>query len=315
MMKNSSVIDAICELGEETFAKLKLLNVPPYPKYYYETFMDGLHGSNNQEMIELSKKYGYLFSTTASHETIAENSVALAKESLLKFQESNETLRQISEEKSVDLASYQDQAHASQLSGVLSLFSTFQNQVLKELQSAEEIIASLKREIEILERESNIDSLTKTYNKKALMLDLEEMLSFGKDKTLDLFLILFDADDFKSINEQFGHIAGDKTLIYLSKLFQTALRRGTRIYRFGGESFVVILNRISREDAQKTAERVLHDTSESKLFYKGNNIRLTLSAGMSSHRQGDSLESFIDRAERSLARAKSEGKNCFREEY
>ncbi|MBE0494927.1 MAG: GGDEF domain-containing protein [Campylobacterales bacterium] len=314
MIKNSSVIESICELGDETFAKLKSLNVPPYPKYYYETFMDGLYATKDQEMIELSRKYGYLFSSSASHEVLAENGVALAKESLLKFQESNSTIRQISEEKAVDLALFKSQGHSTQTSGLFSLFNTFQDQVLQELHNAEEIIGNLKREIEILERESNIDSLTKAYNKKALMLDLEEMLEFGKEKDLDLYLVLFDADDFKTINENFGHIAGDKTLIYLAKLLQTALRRGTRIYRFGGESFVVILNRIGREDAQKTAQRVLHDTSESKLFYKGNNIRLTLSGGMAAHRQGDTTESFIERAEKSLSRAKTDGKNCFREE-
>ncbi|MBN2963647.1 GGDEF domain-containing protein [Sulfurospirillum sp. T05] len=314
MIKNSSVIESICELGDETFAKLKSLNVPPYPKYYYETFMDGLYASKDQEMLELSKKYSYLFSSNTSHETIAENSVSLAKESLLKFQESNTTIRQISEENAVDLALLKNQTNPSQATGLFSLFSTFQDQVLKELQNAEEIITSLRREIEILERESNIDSLTKAYNKKALFIDLEEMLGFGKEKDLDLYFILFDADDFKTINENFGHIAGDKTLIYLAKLLQTALRRGTRIYRFGGQSFVVILNRIEREDAQKTVQRVLHDTSESKLFYKGNNIRLTLSGGIAAHRCGDTAQSLIDRAEKSLNRAKSDGKNCFREE-
>jgi diguanylate cyclase (GGDEF)-like protein len=314
MTKNSALVESISKIGDETFEKLKSLSVPPYPKYYYETFMDLFYKSENPELIDLSKKYGYLFSLHDTNESIAENSVALAKESLQKFQQSNQSLRQLSEENGVDLTHYKEQPDHTQTTALLALFDTFQDQVLHELQLAEEIIGRLKREIEVLERESNIDSLTKSYNKKALLHDLKEVLAFGEDRDLDLHLLLFDADDFKTINDSFGHIAGDKTLIYLTKLLQTSLRRGTRVYRFGGEEFVVLINRTSHHDALRTVERILNETSESKLFYKGNNIRLTLSAGIASHRRGDTPESLIDRADKALYRAKADGKNCFREE-
>ena len=314
MSKQITITDAICQIGDETFEKLKTLSVPPYPKYYYETFMDTLYKTEDSEMIELSKKFGYLFKLGESSDSLVESSLGIAKESLERFYDSNKSIRDISHEKGVELTQYQNEHNSAQVSGLLTMFNAFQEQVLGELQSAEETIVKLRREIEILERESNIDPLTKAYNRKALVGDLKDILSFGSERNLDLHVALLDADDFKDINDQFGHIAGDKTLIYLTKLLQSSLRRGTRVYRYGGEEFVILFNRMTHGDALRTLERILKETSESKLFYKGNNINLTLSAGLSTHRQNDTAEELIDRADKALYNAKISGKNCFREE-
>jgi len=314
MNKQTTVSDTICRIGDETFDKLKSLSVPPYPKYYYEVFMETLHKCEDSEVIELSKKFGYLFAMGENGEALVESSLTLAKESLENFHDTSKNIRQLSKEQGVELTQYQNEHNPAQIANLLTMFSTFQEQLLGELQSAEETIVRLRRNIEDLERESNIDPLTKAYNRKALMHDLKDILSFGQDRKLDLHVALLDADDFKCINDQFGHIAGDKTLIYLTKLLQSSLRRGTRVYRYGGEEFVIILNRMTHNDTLKTLERILKEASESKLFYKGNNIHLTLSAGLTSHRQGDTPEEIVDRADKALYNAKQDGKNCFREE-
>ena len=166
-----------------------------------------------------------------------------------------------------------------------------------------------------MERESNIDPLTKAHNRRVLIKDLEELLNFGKDTDLDMHLVMFDADDFKQINDSFGHIAGDKTLIFLSKLIQNSLRRGTRIYRYGGEEFVVILNRTSRDEAIKVVDRIIKETSDSKLLYKNHDIHLTLSAGICSHQHPMSADDILDKADKALYEAKRSGKNCFRSAY
>jgi len=313
MDKFSTANEMICRIGNETFEKLKSLNVPPYPKYYYETFMDTLYKSKDHDTIELSKKFGYLFHLGASNDSLVENSLVLAKESLQQFDNTNESIRDISQKQEIELSRYtnDESFHSNEL---LGLMNTFHEQLIKELQKAEDTITKLQEEIEVLERESNIDPLTKAYNQKALISDLKEIVSFGKDRKLDMYLAILDADDFKSINDRFGHIAGDKTLIYLSKLLQSSLRRGTKIYRYEGDGFVILLNRVSHDDALRTVERILKETRESKLFYKGNNIQLTLSAGLTPHRQNDTPEELLDRAEKALNRAKKDGKQCYREE-
>lgn len=311
-MNNNHISEAIFELGEKAFTKLRQLNIPPYPKYYHDTFMESLHNSTNNELLDLSKKHGYLFSNAQHEEMVSETCFGLVKKGLEEFVKTNDNLKIISDETAINIDSIKKDYSSVDTHQVIQAFDSFQNQIFKELQNADETIAKLKLEVERLERESNIDPLTKAHNRRVLIKDLEEILSIGKDKTIDMHLVMFDADDFKKINDSFGHIAGDKTLIFLSKLIQNSLRRGTRIYRYGGEEFVVLLNRTSLDEAVKIVDRIISETCESKLLYKGHDIHLTLSAGMCSHMQGISADELLDKADKALYEAKHSGKNCYR---
>ncbi|MDD3343168.1 MAG: GGDEF domain-containing protein [Sulfurospirillaceae bacterium] len=312
-MNNSQHIsEAIFELAQETFEKLKQLNIPPYPKYYHDIFMEQLQSCADSELLDLSKKHGYLFSNTQHEEMISETCFGLVKKGLDEFVKTNDNLKIISDETAINIDSIKKDHSSVDTHQVIQAFDNFQGQIFKELQNADETIAKLKLEVERLERESNIDPLTKAHNRRVLVKDLEEILSVGQNKTIDMHLVMFDADDFKKINDSFGHIAGDKTLIFLSKLIQNSLRRGTRIYRYGGEEFVVLLNRTSYDEALNIVDRVIKETCESKLLYKGHDIHLTLSAGLCSHKEGMSAEELLDRADKALYEAKHSGKNCYR---
>jgi len=306
------ISETVFELAEKTFAKLKTLNIPPYPKYYHDTFVETLEKCDDEELKELSKKHGYLFSNSEHDELIHESCFGLVKKGLEEFVKSNDTLKCITDETAINIDSIKKEHSSVDAKQIIHAFDLFQSQIIKELSVADETIASLKLQVERLERESNIDPLTKAHNRRVLVKDLEEVLSFGKDKDIDMYLVMFDADDFKKINDSFGHLAGDKTLIFLSKLIQNSLRRGTRIYRYGGEEFVVILNRISQEEALKAVDRIVKETCESKLLYKGHDIHLTLSAGVASHTQGISADALLEAADKALYEAKHSGKNCFR---
>ncbi len=312
MNNNNHISEVIFSIAEQTFAKLKALNIPPYPKYYHDTFLEALNKSNDDELLDLSKKHSYLFSNAQHEEMVNESCFGLVKKGLEEFVKTSENIKFISDESSVNIDAIKKDYTSVDTNQVIQAFDNFQSQIIKELQVADETIASLKLEVERLERESNIDPLTKAHNRRVLVKDLEEVLSFGKEKTIDMHLIMFDADDFKKINDSFGHIAGDKTLIFLSKLIQNSLRRGTRIYRYGGEEFVVILNRTSLEEALSVVDRIIKETCDSKLLYKGHDIHLTLSAGIASHTQNTSADELIERADKALYEAKKSGKNCFR---
>lgn len=311
MKKNNNVIEEIMNIGEHSFSKLKELHIPPYPKYYYDTFMDELSQRNNPLLIDLSKKYSYLFSAE-EETTLNDMSLDLAKSSLKEFEKSNANLKNISDSNVIDISAIKNDYDRVHTQKILNTFDTFQGQILSELKNADETITRLKLEIEKLERESHIDSLTKTYNRRVFTKDLSEILLAVEDKNVDLFLIMIDADDFKNINDSYGHIAGDKTLIFLAKLLESSLRKGVKVYRYGGEEFTIILNRTTLEEAKKSADRIINETAQSKLLYKGHNIHLTISAGVACYKQGDTAESFIDRADQALYEAKDAGKNCFR---
>ena len=312
MNKNEQIAGKIEKIGNETFAKLKNLQIPPYPKYYHDTFMDILTDSSNKDILELSKKYNYLFSINDVDPILQDSCFHITKESVLEFENSNTNLKNISNENIIDIDKIKKEPDNVDTKKILLSFDSFQRQITKELGNADKTINRLKLEIEKLERESNIDPLTKTYNRRVLIKDLGDILDIGKDRNLDMQLVMFDADDFKNINDTFGHIAGDKTLIYITKLIQNSVRKGIRIYRYGGEEFIIILNHTEEEDGIKVAQRIVKNADESKLLYKGNTIHMTLSAGISKHIKGDTAELIIDRADNALYIAKKAGKNCYK---
>jgi diguanylate cyclase (GGDEF)-like protein len=311
MTKKATITDQINEIGDSAFKKLKELSIPLYPKYYHDTFIDELSKSDNPSLIGLSKQHSYLFSLGNNEESINEVSFELAKISLEKFEEANTNLKKISDENIIDVSKIKNDYERVNTQTVIDSFSSFQNKILEELKNADETIIKLKLEIDKLEKESHIDPLTKAYNRRVFSKDIKEILNAIEDKeNIDMFLILFDADDFKNINDSYGHIAGDKTLIFLTKLIQSSIRKGTKVYRYGGEEFILILNRVTLEESIKSVKRIVKEVDESKLFYKGHDIHLTISAGIAKYKTGDSSETLIEKADRALYEAKKAGKNC-----
>jgi len=311
--KDKNFSDIMFQIGKESFERLESIGIPPYPKYYQEMFMDILEEIDDTKLISYVNKYKYLFEPERKEELIADTCYTIAQESIEEFSQTHENIRHISEKGMVDLNEISKDIQKIDTSYLFSLFASFQKELENELHKSNEIIEKLKEEMELLEKESNIDPLTKTFNKRAFLKDLNEILKFGKDKELDLNLLFIDIDDFTYTNQTYGYIAGDKILIYLTKLLTNSLRRGVKVYRYEGECFAIILNRTQQEDAYFVAKRILHDTQESNLYYKGNNIKLTVSIGIAKHHQNDDFNAIIKRAFDALKIAKAKGKNRIEE--
>jgi diguanylate cyclase (GGDEF)-like protein len=180
--------------------------------------------------------------------------------------------------------------------------------MVDEVSKANAIISKLSTQIKELEEKSNLDALTKVYNRRALISYLADLCKNSTDKHQSYMLVI-DIDDFKKINDEFGHIAGDKILIYIARMIKKTLRDGDKVFRFGGEEFIVILNRISEDESIAIANRFLTMVSDNKLIYKGNNIGVTISIGSTKLKIGDTPDSFIARADKALYRSKHTGKN------
>lgn len=310
MQSKNQITNKINDIAEESFNKLKSLSIPAYPKYYHDTFMEILSLDDDPSLLDLSMKHPHLFNVFSEDEA-HELSFDLAKATLREFENSNINLKNISDENTIDISAIKKEYEGIHSTEVLDVFDSFQSKILGELKNADETITKLKVEIERLERESHIDPLTKTYNRRVFVKDLQEIIKDAKEN-LDIYVAMFDADNFKNINDSFGHIAGDKTLIYLAKLLQNSLKRNIKIYRYGGEEFIIILQKIDLEDVTAIVTKILQDTDESKLLYKGHNIHLTLSAGISKHTKDDTVDSIVDRADKALYNAKKSGKNCYK---
>ncbi|MEN8304008.1 MAG: GGDEF domain-containing protein [Campylobacterota bacterium] len=189
-----------------------------------------------------------------------------------------------------------------------SKFHEIQNAMSDEVKKANETIKYLNEQVKTLEKNSNLDGLTKVYNRRALSTYLNEICS--KEKLPhDLHALILDIDDFKKINDSHGHLAGDKVLIFIANILRKTLRDGDRVFRYGGEEFVIILNRLDDIQCKNITNRIINLIRSNKLVYKGIGISVTMSVGATRFIQGDTPDSLISRADKALYKAKENGKD------
>ena len=230
----------------------------------------------------------------------------IAKESIDSYQKTNENFEKIAKKHQEHLEQFS--TTQIDLDGIQEKFSEIQNHMVNEIQKANEEIQRLNQKVRTLEEETNIDPLTKAYNRRALERYLQKVC---QKKTLkhELHLLILDIDDFKTINDKYGHIAGDKILIFTAHILRHMLRDGDRVFRYGGEEFVVVLNRIETKQCINIAQRILKQISSNNLIYKGDTMKVTVSVGATRYSAGDTPETLIARADHALYEAKKSGKN------
>lgn len=187
-------------------------------------------------------------------------------------------------------------------------FGEIQLHMTNEIKKANDIIFDLSQKVATLEHTSSIDALTKVFNRRELGKNLDELF-LSKDRPYELHLLMLDLDNFKKINDTYGHVAGDKILIFVSNILKKTLRDGDKIFRYGGEEFLIILNRNSDEGCELIANRLLKLVSSNNLIYMGEKISITASMGMTKLLKDDDKDSLIARVDRAMYVSKNSGKN------
>ena len=237
---------------------------------------------------------------------LADSYKDIAKDCLTSYEKTSTNISKLSEQHQEAIAKCE--AEPIDLPMITSKFNEIQDHMIDEVARANSIISNLTSQIKDLEEKSNIDPLTKVFNRGALDSYIKELCD-NVNKNYETHLLVIDIDDFKQINDKFGHIAGDKILIYISKILKRTLRDGDKVFRYGGEEFMVVLNRIQMEQCKIIANRLLKLIGENKLIYKGNTIGVTVSIGATQLKVGDTPDSFISRADKALYSSKHSGKN------
>ena len=187
-------------------------------------------------------------------------------------------------------------------------FNDIQQHMSDEVLKANSVISQLTEQVKKLEETTQIDALTKVFNRRALIKYLNKICAIKRGNYAPQLLML-DIDDFKKVNDIYGHIAGDKILIFIANILKKTLRDGDKIFRYGGEEFIIILNRIDDQRCKAITLRLLELVRSNKLIYKGKNIQVTTSIGATKYRVGDTPDTFIARADSALYKAKESGKN------
>ena len=156
-------------------------------------------------------------------------------------------------------------------------------------------------------RISSTDSLTGVYNRTYFDKVLPEYIQKAEKENSPLSLIIFDFDDFKKVNDEYGHLIGDRILSESSRIISKVIPERYVFSRWGGEEFCIILPNTPIEDAYEFAKKLLD-------IIKGNDFSpakdVTCSFGVTSLIEGDTINSLVNRADESLYAAKFQGKNC-----
>jgi len=164
---------------------------------------------------------------------------------------------------------------------------------------------------EQMQRLAAIDPLTGLLNRRYGMIRLREEYSKAVRAEGSLGVVMFDIDFFKKVNDTYGHLAGDRVLVHISKLVKPILREGDVLMRYGGEEFCAILPGASAEDSLKMSERIRFAVQESKVIYSEFEIKTTLSLGISSYPENNIKheQELLAAADEALYISKESGRN------
>lgn len=192
------------------------------------------------------------------------------------------------------------------------------NEVLESMSLLNNELSTISRELGRKNRElekayrkitelSRTDALTGLANREYFRQRCEEMFALSQRHQSQLSLVMMDLDNFKQVNDTYGHDAGDAVLAAFGALVRENCREGDFPARFGGEEFIAFLPHTPANDALNFADRLRNLLSQQDILENGHKI--TLSAGISAFRAGDSLDELIKRADNALYQAKHQGRN------
>lgn len=181
----------------------------------------------------------------------------------------------------------------------------------EQVRRAEEKIESLKSELEQLRGLVQTDQMTGAFNRRGLEDIFKREAARADRNAQSLGVVIVDIDNFKQINDNFGHQYGDAVLINFVAVAKDTLRPSDIIARFGGEEFIILLPDVEMENALTIIQRLQNNLAKSYANYVDEHraIPVTFSAGVALRSFGEHQNSVINRADKALYQAKRTGKN------
>jgi diguanylate cyclase len=216
-------------------------------------------------------------------------------------------LDEASRQPSVEVMRKEMASTAALMSRVIAERKSRESQQVEALRAR---IEELGTELEEARQEGSLDPLTRLYNRKMLDVMLARAVDmravFGKR----VCLLMVDADHFKQVNDVHGHAAGDEVLRALADcITRTFPRKGDAAARYGGEEFAVLIPEAGAAEGRQMAERLLRAVRQLRIEHGEEDIRVSVSVGLSEACEGDSVEAWVQRADRALYRAKQAGRD------
>lgn len=167
-----------------------------------------------------------------------------------------------------------------------------------------ELLSISNKKLEVL---STIDELTNLYNRRYMDKKMLETIEYSERYGVKFSLVILDIDDFKKINDNFGHDIGDQVLKEVASILLSNIRKTDFVGRWGGEEFIIIYSNTTAENALKMSEKIRIALKENIFSV---NEEVTVSIGISEYDHGWEHRSLFKKADDALYKAKNSGKNC-----
>lgn len=174
---------------------------------------------------------------------------------------------------------------------------------------AEQEIVRLQNELTETSELVRHDQLTGALNRKGLEEALDRELARSQRRKTPICVALLDVDNFKSLNDTYGHQTGDEALIHLARVIRETMRPHDTLVRYGGEEFLIILPDTPLPDAVSALTRLQRELTKRFFLHKNEKLLITFSAGATAFRAGETRNEAISRADAAMYQAKKSGKN------
>ena len=176
-----------------------------------------------------------------------------------------------------------------------------------ELEQKNQELQLLLKKVEQIAR---TDFLTGISNRRNAIDKMQAELSRINRSGESISLLMVDVDNFKNINDVYGHECGDYVLKHMVDLIQSVLRKYDMMARWGGEEFLIILPRTDINQAKIVAEKISTCVRSQTFNYQGRSFIVTITVGVAQYQAGEDLDSVIKRADEAMYCGKKSGKNC-----
>ena len=160
-----------------------------------------------------------------------------------------------------------------------------------------------------LQKEALLDSLTELGNRRYFEANLYGRLKQQERYKMPFGMLFLDIDRFKSVNDTYGHAAGDRVLVMISRTLRNNVRPFDLVSRFGGEEFTVLMDNIEPGHLMERADRLRLLAEKSEIFEGDQRIKVTVSVGATLSLPRDTAASILKRADRLMYEAKKNGRN------